>query len=569
MKQRRGLVLVLLVAACLIGLACVTCGVGTWWVYKSGWVQSWLQSGSERPPLSGPARRAQTTPTAPAKASPESARPGGELRLTGAPPATLDPALVQDSFSSTYIVEIFSGLVTLDRNLDVAPDLAERWEVSPDGRTYTFYLRRDAKFHNGRPVMAADFKYSLERACSPGLASPVAATYLGDIEGALAVIRGQAKEISGVQVLDDYRLSLTIDAPKAYFLSKLTYPTAFVVDRTNVESGARWTERPNGTGPFRLVQRDQQRIVLERNEHYCRGPARLQRVVFVLSGGLPSAMYENGQLDIIEVGLIDLERVQDPNNPLNRELTVVPRFDVQYLGMNTRMAPFDDVKVRQAFAHAIDRQRLANTVWRKAVVAAEGVLPPGFPGYSEDLRGLAFDPALARQRLQESKYKDAADLPEIVLHTSGSGGTLSPTVEAIVAMLRTNLGVDVKVVQTPWERFLTDLNEQRYPFFTTGWIADYPDPQNFLDILFHSGSGDNHTGYANPQVDRLLEQARLEPDEAQRMRLYQQAEALIVEEAPWVPLWHGRDYILTKPYVKGAVFSAAIRPWLKDVYLER
>jgi len=550
MKQRRELLVILLVLlAGTVSLGCVACGVTAWWANKSGLLSRGLATQQEtpRPPMP----------------------PGDELSLPGDEPATLDPALVQDANSAVYIVEIFSGLVTLDRNLEVVADLAERWEASQDGRTYTFELRRDAKFQDGRPVTAADVQYSLERACSPALASRAAPSYLADIEGAIAMMQGEANEISGLRVVDEYTLALTIDAPKAYFLAKLTYPTAFVVDRDNVAEGADWAEHPNGTGPFRLAQWDRQRVVLERNELYYGGVPALSRVTFVLSGGSPMTMYENGQLDVVQVGLADIERVQDPSNPLSRELTVVPRLDVQYLGMNVLVPPFDDVKVRQAFAQAIDRQRLANVVLKKTVVAAEGVLPPGLPGHRADFRGLAFNPDLALESLHVSTYKDAADLPEVVLHISGTGGTMPPTIEAIVAMLRTNLGVEVTVEQTPWQRFLEDLNERGYGFYSTGWIADFPDPQNFLDILFHSQSSDNHSAYANPEVDRLLEQARVEQDQAERLGLYQQAETLIVQDAVWVPLWHGRDYMLTKPYVKGAVYSASIRPWLRDVYLER
>ncbi len=551
MKQRRGFIVVVLLVlvSCVLGLACGGCGLGAWWAYKQGRLARWVGA----PPV---------TPAAPAGR-------GGELRLAGEEPVTLDPALVEDAYSAVYIVEIYSGLVTLDRNLEVAPDLAERWEMSADGRTYTFHLRPDAKFQDGRPVTAADFKYSLERTCSPALASPAARSYLGDIEGAITRIEGQADEVSGIRVIDDQTLALTIDAPKAYFLAKLTYSTAFVVDRDNVAEGDQWTTHPNGTGPFRLVQRDEERIVLERNQHYYGDGPALERVTFTLSGGSPMTMYENGQLDIVGVGLADIERVQDPSNPLSQELTVVPSLDVQYLAMNVRLPPFDDVKVRQAFAHAIDRQRLADVVLKRTVLAAEGILPPGMPGYSPSLRGLAFDPELAVKTLRESKYKDAADLPEIVLHISGTAGTLPPTTEAIVAMLRTNLGVEVKVQQTPWQGFLADINQHSYALFSSGWIADYPDPQNFLDLQFHSQSADNQTGYQNAKVDELLEKARVEPDKDRRMQLYQEAEALIVQDAAWVPLWHGRDYMLTKPYVKGAVYSASIRPWLKDVYLER
>ena len=552
MTERRTLGTVLIVVAAVTVLCVSTvCCAGAYVVWRE-------LGGVAGPPVVGEGTATRAVPVA-----------GGELRIQGEPPVTLDPALVQDAQSATYVVEIFSGLVTLDENLEVAPDLAERWEVSEDGRTYTFHLRGDARFQSGRPVTAADVEYSLTRACSPSLGSTVAASYLNDIEGARAVMQGEASTISGIRVIDERTISLTIDAPKAYFLAKLTYPTAFVVDRQNVAEGGSWSEHPNGTGPFRLAQWTDERIVLKRNPHYYRGAARLEQVTFVLAGGDPVTMYENDELDIAQVGLTAIDRVLDPSNPLNQELTIIPRLDVQYLAMNPEVPPFDDVRVRQAIAHAIDRQRLAKVVLKGTVDAAEGILPPGMPGYRPEFRGLAFDPDRARELLRQSAYGDAADLPEIVLHTSGTGGTLPPTVEAIVAMLRTNLGVEVLVEQTAWDRFLMDLTERRYGFFLTGWIADYPDPQNFLDILFHSQSRDNHSAYANAEVDRLLEEARVEQDREKRLELYQQAETLIVEDAAWVPLWHGRDYVLTKPYVKGAVYSASIRPWLNDVYVER
>ncbi len=549
------LIVGIVLAACVLSLACVACGAFALWGARSGRLAGLLRQSTPAAELGLPATRDAT----PAK--------GGELRLYGSEPVTLDPALVSDATSSAYVIEIFSGLVTLDSNLQVAPDLAERWQVSPDGRTYTFYLRTDAKFHDGRPITASDVKYSLERACSPALASQPAMIYLSDIEGAVAMMKGQAKEISGLHIQDDHTLSLTIDAPKAYFLAKLSYPTAFVVDRANVAQGGDWTARPNGSGPFKLAQRNRQRIVLERNEHFYRGAPKLERVTFILSGGMPMTMYENNQLDIVQVGLNDIERVLDPTNPLSRELTVTDSFDVQYLGMNTQAPPFDDPAVRRAFAQAIDRRRLADVVLRKTVTPATGILPPGFPGYQAGLRGIEFDPDAALASLRQSKYKDAAGLPEVVLHVSGEGGTMPPTVEAIVDMLSTNLGVEVQVQQTPWATFLRDLDERRYGFFLTGWIADYPDPQNFIDILFHGDSVSNHTNYRNPQVDRLLAEARVEQDSARRAQLYAQAETMIIQDAACIPLWHGRDYTLVKPYVRGVASSAALRPWLKDVYL--
>lgn len=162
------------------------------------------------------------------------------LNLFGIDPLTLDPAVSGEMTSHQYIVQLFSGLVRLDDNLEPVPDIAQRWQVSDDGRTYTFYLRNDVRFHCGREVKAEDFKYSWERACDPDTCSLTAATYPGDIVGVREVLVGKTTEISGVRVIDDYTLEVTIDAPKSYFLSKLTYPTAFVVDRANVESGGGW-----------------------------------------------------------------------------------------------------------------------------------------------------------------------------------------------------------------------------------------------------------------------------------------------------------------------------------------
>src|SRR3989442_3550828 len=177
---------------------------------------------------------------------------GGTRRVRASPPITLDPAVAGDSVTWSYLIQIYSGLVRLDQKLEVVPDLAERWELSPDGRTYTFSLRAGARFHSGREVESADFKYAMERALSPATNSSNVMQYLGDVVGAADVAAGRATELAGVRVVDARRLSIQIDAPKSYFLAKLTFPMAFALDRDNVESGPEWFQRPNGTGPFRL-----------------------------------------------------------------------------------------------------------------------------------------------------------------------------------------------------------------------------------------------------------------------------------------------------------------------------
>jgi len=551
------------VVACLLA----TCG--------SGFLFLWYQDeGAEFLKRLAPSSESQPgiRPTLEAKPPTQL---GATLNLPGGEPPTLDPALTQDATSATYIVEIFSGLVTLSRDLEVVPDIAENWELSDVGTTYTFHLRDDVKFHDGKPVTAQDFKYSIERACDPATRSVVADTYLGDIVGAQAKLRGQADEISGVVVIDEHTLEITIDSPKAYFLSKLTYPTAFAVDQENVEGPAQpWTDKPNGTGPFSLAEYELGlRIVLERNEAYYGAPQpALERVNFVLAGGSAMTMYETGELDAVPVGLADIERVLDPSNPLNEELSItLPMLSIFYIGFNVEKPPFDDQKVRQAFNYAIDKDKYVEVVWKKMQLKADGILPPGMPGYNEDLQGYPYDPEKARQLIAESKYGAASNLPEITLNVSGGGGAAARQVSAIVEMYKQNLGVDVAIQQTEWATYLWDLRAHRYQMFglTAGWIADYPDPQDFLDILFHSESRNNDSVYSNPEVDRLLEQARGEQDSEKRMELYQQAEEMILEDAPIVPLTHDADHWLTKPYVEGMIYPPSIIPKLKYVSINK
>jgi len=500
---------------------------------------------------------------------------GGELRLLGRDPITLDPACATDVDSANYIVEVFGGLVTIDRELQVVPDIAERVDVSDDGTVYTFQLRRGVLFHKGdRQVTASDVEYSMERALDPDTQSPVAKTYLGDIVGAEEFADGEADEVTGIEVVDNYTLRITIDAPKPYFLAKLTYPTGFVVDRRQVDgstcfSNTNWQRKPNATGPFKLKEWDLgQRIVLEPNSRYHLGAPSLGRVVYTLGGGSAITMYENDEIDVTGVGLNDIERVRDPAEPLNKEFHEASRMDIWYIGFNVEEPPFDDAKVRQAFAHAIDKDKLIEVVLLDAVVEAEGILPPDIPGFNENLQGLEFDEEKAQQLLAESSYGGPEGLPDIKIASSGRGASVGPVSEAILFMWEEKLGVDVSVRQTEFATFLDDLRDGEYQMFELGWVADYPDPENFLKIQFYSGSTNNHSQYANAEVDRLLEEADTEADEAARLSLYQQAEQIIVNEAPWIPLFHDKFSVLIKPYVKGYLLPPFVIPRLRYVQIE-
>ena len=501
---------------------------------------------------------------------------GGTMVRLGADPPTLDPHMTTDATSATYIIEVFGGLVTIDTNLNIVPDLADGLpEVSPDGRVYTFHLREDAKFHNGKPVTAQDFKWSIERVANPLTASPVVDQYLGDVVGVKERLEGDASEVTGVRVIDDHTLEITIDAPKSYFLAKLTYPTAFVLDRENVETGRRWFRNPNGTGPFKLAKYvPGESLTLTRNENYHLGPPFLDKVRFLLSGGTGMLMYENDEIHITGVGVADLDRVLDPTNSLNAQLhKAPPSFSTDYIGMNVGVPPFkDDPKLRQALNYAIDKQVIAKDVLAGLVVPAAGILPPEFPGYNASLEGYQYDPVKASQLLKESKYwadLEKGNAPTIILTTAGSfGSSVGLDLEVILEMWRQNLGIEVEVLQTEFATYLQDLNKRRFEMFQIGWIADYPDPENFLDILFHSESTNNHTAYSNSEVDRLLEQARVEPREDVRYELYNRAEELIIKDAPWIPLWYSGDrYVLIKSYVHDFRLTQLIIPRLRFVYM--
>jgi oligopeptide transport system substrate-binding protein len=488
------------------------------------------------------------------------------LTIYGSAPSTLDPAHCMDATSAGYVVEIFSGLVTLDNELNVVADIAESYDISPDGMTYTFYIREGVAFHSGKEVTASDFKYSIERAAGPKTRSEVAEAYLGDIVGFREKLRGEAYEVGGVHVVDEKTIEITIDAPKAYFLAKLTHPSAYVVDRENVESGGDWWKHPNGTGPFKLGEwRQGQQIVLERNDQFYGPIARLDRVTFLLRGD-PMMMYENGDIDITQVGTANIDRVLDPSNPLNGDLVIGPELSVSYVGFNTAMPPFDDYEVRQAFCHAIDKDNIIQVLQKNTVSPASGILPPGMPGYNEELEGLSYNVTRAQQLIAESSYRDG--LPPIVLSVQSFGADVSSIDTAIAWMWQENLGVEVVIEGVEWDTLLDDLRAGELQVFEIGWVADYPDAENFLDLLFHSESGENYTTYINPDVDELLEMARVEGDIDSRLALYQEIEQTIVTEAPWLPLWFGQNYYLVKPEVKGFLPSPMIIPMFKGVWID-
>jgi oligopeptide transport system substrate-binding protein len=411
-------------------------------------------------------------------------------------------------------------------------------------------------------VVAEDVIYSWERAAAPATQSDTVLTYLGDIIGVADMHGGKADHISGLKALDEHTLQVTIDAAKPYFLFKLTMPVAFVLDKKNVESGPEWYRTPNGTGPYKLTRWDSFKLmVYAANPDFYLGMPSIPQVVLELYTGVGIRLYESGEIDMTGVYSADVARVLDPADPLHADLHSGVSLCTDFVVFDETKPPFDDLKVRQAFSMAFDRQKYIDVVENGAGIPAKGLYPPALPGYNPDLQGLSFDAPRARQLLAQSKYAGPQGLPPIVYTAIGIGNTADAGVAAMAQMWEQNLGVKITIENLEPDKYLDLLySGQHGQIFSDGWCADYPDPENFADVLFHTGSQQNISHYSNPALDSILDRARLEQDVAKRIQLYQQAEQVIVQDAPALFILHPVSYMLVKPYVKGFVLTPIAIP---------
>lgn len=511
---------------------------------------------------SGPPKVApETTQSATQSSADESDLPGSSgssaicrdntlLTYGGEPATVLDPILVSDIGTAEYIIEIFSGLVTLSLDLTVEPDLAASWKVSDDALTYTFTLRENAVFHNGRRVTAEDFKYSIERAADPANASPTVLLYLSEIVGVKEKFRGLADSVRGVVVIDDLTIQISLTEPIAHFLQVLTYPVAFVVDKEQLtRDPVNWTRNPNGTGPFRLrTFNPLEEIVLARNDRYHLDPPKLDAVVFNLSGGSLSTRYENDEIHVALVPTLELDSYREGKSRYANEYRVAKEMSLSYIAFNVNMPPFDDPLVRQALALAVDRNAINEVLYYNRFRVADGILPPEMPGYNEEISSYPYDPQRAADLIAKSKY--AGNMPRITLNFPGSAASAGGFLEVFQQQWSENLGLDVELEAVEWSTFLRELRRKTFQVASLGWIADYPDPENFLHKLFSSGSTQNELGYSNSKVDELLEEARVEWDNTRRNNLFWQAEQIILDDAAVIPIFWSVQHLLVKPCVQ-------------------
>jgi ABC-type oligopeptide transport system substrate-binding subunit/class 3 adenylate cyclase/tetratricopeptide (TPR) repeat protein len=488
------------------------------------------------------------------------------LRLAATAPRTLDPTMSNDSASGLLIEQLFRGLVDVTPEIDIVPDVASSWEVSEGGRRYVFHLRDDVHWSDGTPVTAQDFSYAWKRVLDPATGSQVAGN-LYDVRGARAFHQGETSdpEDVGVRALDDFTLEVELEGPTGYFLHLLAYTVAYPVPRHVLQAhGAVWTDVENiaTNGPFTLQSwQDGESAVLIRNPRYRgRFTGNLQQVdVSFLGASEGSAeleMYEADQLDVFGLGSLPAAEMDPVRQAHTGEYVLLPSLGTFYLVFDVTRVPFDDRRVRQAFALALDRDLLVGATLPGCYFPASGgFVPPGMPGHSSGI-GLPYDPQRARQLLAEAGYPGGQGFPAVCVLTWPRYKAPS---EDLQAQWRDTLGVEIRSRALEWAQYLGKVYSDPPPLFWMGWTADYPDPDSFLRVGLRV-----HSAWRSEIFDELVERARRVTDQAERMRLYRQADQILVQEAPILPLTYERIPFLVKPWVRRlADFTA----W-KDVVIE-
>jgi len=493
-------------------------------------------------------------------------RRGGVLRLAAADDVpTLDPALGYDTRSWFFEQHLFETLVAYDDRAALVPALADRWEVSPDGRRYRFTLRPEPVFSDGTPLTASDAVGSIERVLEPRTRSQ-GAEYFRGIVGAPAFVDGSAAHVAGLRASEPGVVEIELAEPDPLFLHKLALLFAAVVPAERARQlGDDFTTQPIGSGPFVLREwRRGERIVLARNPRY-HDPERpyLDGIVQQLGVNpeLSWLMFESGELDVTGIPPADFPSVM--RDPARAALTVhATALETMFVGLNCEMPPLDDRRVRQALNYAVNKADVI-TLLNGRGVEAHGIVPPNMPGYHVDLVGYPYDPTKARALLEEAGLR-AGFATEIWIQGTDTDMKIAQKLQQDL----TKVGVQLAIKSVAWASFLDAIRQPKtVPVFDLGWSADFPDPSNFLDVLFHTGGANNHPFYSNPAVDRLLEQARTVLDETARFRIDAEAERQIVDDAPIIFLYHPITYVMHD----ARVHDYAIHPFLParvtDVWL--
>jgi oligopeptide transport system substrate-binding protein len=458
-------------------------------------------------------------------------------------PRSLDPALSTDVPTGRAVAYVFDGLTRFTPDARVEPGLAERWELLP-GLTpiYQFHLRRGVKFHDGTPLVARHVIASWERALSPSAKGGRAEPLL-PILGARDFAAGKAKTVRGLRALDDSTLAVALEQPLGIFPKLLAMPVASVVP-PNLDPA-----HPVGTGPWRFVEwKHDDYLLFAKNDDWWGGapPADSLRARIIAEPSTAVAEFESGNVDLLLVPASDTKRWESGSGAV---VMSVPALQLVYIGINTTRGPLVDARVRRAINFAIDRNEIVQRLISGRGRLAAGVIPPTLGGADTTRTGYGFDVAKAKQLLTEAGHASGIDLELWV----GSNPVFARIAEAIQGYLKA-ANIRVKIVQRESSAAREAARNGVADMILKDWYADYPDAENFLYPLLHSankGVGGNVSFFANATLDKVVSQARAEPEESKRNVLYRQADSIAFDQAPMVFLYFYNELYAVQPWLNG------------------
>lgn len=486
---------------------------------------------------------------------------------------TLDPAFATAALDGEMVSLLYDALVRFDIDGKIVPGLAKSWEL-PDDKTLIFNLVDNAKFHNGNKVTAHDIKYSFERVLDPDVASP--RTWVFDkIMGAKEFMEGTAEEVTGIEVIDDYKIKITLEEPFAPFLSMMGMPAAHIVDKNEIEKYSDQNDyalKPVGTGPYTFVGfKPGDRFVVKANKEYFAGRPFLDGINYrvIKDNSTAIAEFEAGNLDALSIPSVEIDRFA--NNPEYKPYIVNNNtFWNYYIGTMNDKAPFDNKNLRQAVHYAINREAILNAVIPNTSVASHGPIPPGLDGYRSDITSYPYNPEKAKEILLEEGYSKENPLKVKFYHAESASNVA--LLEPVQAMLN-EVGFDVELVSMEWNAYRAAVRQGEPDLFYLSWGADYPDAENYLYPLFHStmtNGGGNETRYSNPEVDALLELSHKTQDYKERIKLYQQIEDMVIEDSPRIWMYLSRNWTVYKPKVQGVQIYRIFNADKKlDIWLDK
>jgi oligopeptide transport system substrate-binding protein len=524
---------------------------------------------------------------------------------------SLDPVRNNDQTSQHVQLQIFDLLFDFDADLNLKPHLVSHYEVSPDGRVYTMTLHRGVRFHDdpcfpnatGRELTAADVKFSYERVCDARTRTLGFDYFRGLVEGADEYFEataggkkdGIAKGVPGFVAMNDSTFQIRTTKSFAPFLYHLATGVMFIIPpEAALKYGQDLFQHPVGTGPFQFAKWEPGvEVKLARNGHYWLKDDAGNQLPYL--DGMLFSFKQDEKTQYLEFKQGTLEEsyripteffkdVVDENKKPKGDmagfvLQHTPAMAVQFYGFSALSPIFKDKRIRQAFAYAVDRERIVRFVLNGQALrkATNGIVPPGIPAYDASLtRGYDYNPDMARTLLAEAGFPDGKNFPDVKLQLNAGGQRNVQVAEAIQGMIKENLGVNLGLNQVEWAQHTTLVEEGKAPFYRLGWVADYPEPENFLNLLYgklvprdDQPSSINSVRYKNPAFDALFETALTELDQFKRYDLYRKAEQLAMDDAPMLFIYYDEDYKFVQPYVMNYPINAMDRREFRAVWFDK